>query len=138
MDLGAPPMNLLPGLRSRSIGWRFTLLPAVITGISYKIEIIVAGSGPRSATVRFTFDRLDAVKAHDAIPAKEWRKGRDSNPRGVLPPTRFPVARTRPGYATLPSIVLGGEGGIRTHGGFLDLTDFRDRHLKPLGHLSNS
>jgi hypothetical protein len=35
----------------------------------------------------------------------------------VLPPTRFPVARTRPGYATLPSVVCGGEGGIRTHGG---------------------
>src|SRR5919112_145905 len=35
----------------------------------------------------------------------------------VLPPTRFPVARTRPGYATLPSVVCGGEGGVRTHGG---------------------
>jgi hypothetical protein len=53
----------------------------------------------------------------------------------VLPPTRFPVARTRPGYATLPKRLLaighrlwptsdsshrlhsGGEGGIRTHGG---------------------
>ena len=60
----------------------------------------------------------------------------------VLPPTRFPVARTRPGYATLPKrlsaigyrppmthrpyrltdsptsrLRSGGEGGIRTHGG---------------------
>ena len=60
----------------------------------------------------------------------------------VLPPTRFPVARTRPGYATLPNrlsaigfrplvsscpdrltdspthrLRAGGEGGIRTHGG---------------------
>src|SRR4051794_15105926 len=36
------------------------------------------------------------------FPRVDWRKGGDSNPRGVLPPTRFPVARTRPDYATLP------------------------------------
>jgi hypothetical protein len=40
--------------------------------------------------------------------------------RREVPPTRFPVARTRPNYATLPGCELdcGGEGGIRTHGGF--------------------
>ena len=58
------------------------------------------------------------------------------------PPTRFPVARTRPDYATLPewcdlpSSNRGGEGGIRTHGGGLPHTAFREQHLKPLGHLS--
>ena len=60
------------------------------------------------------------------------------------PPTRFPVARTRPDYATLPdgcdSVQLnrGGEGGIRTHGGGLPHTAFREQHLKPLGHLSTA
>jgi hypothetical protein len=43
-----------------------------------------------------------------------WRKGRDSNPRGVLPPTRFPVARTRPGYATLPKLAISYQLSERT------------------------
>src|SRR5262245_62457221 len=50
----------------------------------------------------------------------------------VLPPTRFPVARTRPGYATLPAAErVGFEPTEARH-----LTAFRERHLKPLGHLS--
>jgi hypothetical protein len=50
----------------------------------------------------------------------------------VLPPTRFPVARTRPGYATLPRAErVGFEPTEARH-----LTAFRERHLKPLGHLS--
>jgi hypothetical protein len=31
-----------------------------------------------------------------------WRRGRDLNPRGSSP-TRFPIVRTRPGYATSPN-----------------------------------
>src|SRR5262245_33200433 len=50
----------------------------------------------------------------------------------VLPPTRFPVARTRPGYATLPGAErVGFEPTEARH-----LTAFRERHLQPLGHLS--
>ena len=32
--------------------------------------------------------------------------------------------------------LCGGEGGIRTHGGFLGHARFQDESLKPLGHLS--
>ena len=32
--------------------------------------------------------------------------------------------------------LLGGEGGIRTHGSFT-FTGFQDQHHKPLGHLSS-
>ena len=74
----------------------------------------------------------------------------------VLPPTRFPVARTRPGYATLPTWLsaIGDRPAISTRPhrltdsvlaervGFEPTvahhhTAFRERHLQPLGHLSN-
>ena len=64
----------------------------------------------------------------------------------VLPPTRFPVARTRPGYATLPEVAairrLIASAGSAERVGFEPTvahhhTAFRERHLQPLGHLSN-
>ncbi len=35
------------------------------------------------------------------------------------------------------NIELGGEGGIRTHGGHKDHNGFRDRPIQPLWHLSS-
>ena len=68
-----------------------------------------------------------------------WRKGRDSNPRSVLPDTRFPGARTRPtmrpfqnGTMRPPAAERAGfEPAVARHH-----TAFREQHLKPLGHLS--
>jgi hypothetical protein len=33
-------------------------------------------------------------------------------------------------------LAISGEGGIRTHGGPKDHNGFRDRHIRPLCHLS--
>ena len=52
------------------------------------------------------------VPIHDV----KWRRGRDSNPREVLPPTRFPVAPIRPLWH-LSAVV-------RTFGTFLDHAGF--------------
>jgi hypothetical protein len=42
------------------------------------------------------------------------------------------------GSKTAPSVVIGGEGGIRTLGTLLTYTHFPGVLLRPLGHLSSS
>ena len=44
--------------------------------------------------------------------------------------------RAGEGGGLLEDYVVGGEGGIRTHDPLRD-TAFRERRLKPLGHLSS-
>jgi hypothetical protein len=65
--------------------------------------------------------------------------------RREVPPTRFPVARTRPNYATLPGCELncGGEGGIRTHGGFdtsllFESSTFNHSDTSPSGSITTA
>ena len=41
-----------------------------------------------------------------------WRRGWDSNPRGLSHPTRFRDGRTRPGYATPPETAGNGDGRL--------------------------
>ncbi len=75
---------------------------------------------------------------HDRCLFAEWEfgggRGGIRTLEALITPTRFPVARTRPYYATLPV-----DGAERV--GFepteaINLTAFRERHLQPLGHLS--
>jgi hypothetical protein len=69
------------------------------------------------------------------------RKGRDSNPRSVLPDTRFPGARTRPTMRPFHSVGYRCGCPAAERAGFepavaINHTAFREQHLKPLGHLS--
>ncbi len=93
---------------------------------------------PRVAGCRSTEERnagsseCFALASNQLLPACGGRGGIRTL-EAVITPTRFPVARTRPNYATLPA------GAERV--GFepteaLHLTAFRERHLQPLGHLS--
>ena len=50
-----------------------------------------------------SFDGAKEVhRANERIPRTTGGRGGIRTLEAVLPPTRFPVARTRPGYATLP------------------------------------
>jgi hypothetical protein len=101
-------------------------------------------------------DLQSAPFGHFGISPEQWWPRPESNRRhtdfqSVALPTELPGRKLvgEPGFeprlaesesAGLPlphSPISGGEGGIRTHGGFLDHTAFRERHLQPLGHLSN-
>src|SRR5258708_14096885 len=75
-----------------------------------------------------------------------WRQDLRRPPRSGSPsdsvPSTLPLIcsspRLRAGSSTsISTTELGGEGGIRTHGGFHH-TAFRELHLQPLGHLSRT
>ena len=69
----------------------------------------------------------------------KWRREGDSNPRYVLPYTRFPVVHLQP-LGHLSAKPIGGRKGMAEREGFepprLSPNGFQDRRLRPLGHLS--
>ena len=94
--LGASPQTMAAASRGLADG---SPLP---TGTS-PAEREVEGHQPNWCWLAALYaDALDRPHALSGLECMGWRKGGDSNPRGVLPPTRFPVVRTRPDYATLP------------------------------------
>jgi hypothetical protein len=90
------------------------------------------------------FDSHLTTKTHPVggCGVKQWRKGRDSNPRGLLTLRDFQsraLGQTmRPFQMRTTSVP---ESRVAERVGFeptraINPTAFRERHLKPLGHLS--